>query len=79
MVTIQQGSEEINSNGGISLIKKMFEGNRSVSWGEQKKPRHQGVDGLQMGDLSSMILDAAVCVISFSYAAIADKHITIKS
>jgi len=27
MVTIQQGSEEINSNGGISLIKKMFEGN----------------------------------------------------
>jgi hypothetical protein len=30
MVNIQQGSEEINFNGGLFLIKKMFEGNESL-------------------------------------------------
>ena len=43
MVTIQQGSEEINSNGGISLIKKMFEGNESLKMldAEAKKKQIQ--------------------------------------
>jgi len=36
-------------------------GARAVSWGEQKKPKHQGCDGLPVWDLSSMIRDAAVC------------------
>jgi len=47
---------------------------RSVSWGEQKKPRHRGGDGLQVGDLSSMIPGTRQRVISFSCAAIADAE-----
>ena len=39
----------------------LLKSNRSVSWGEQKKPKHQGCDGLPVWDLSSMIRDAAVC------------------
>ena len=46
MVTIQQGSEEINSNGGISLIKKMFERNESLKMLDAEAKKKQIQDTL---------------------------------
>ena len=46
MVTIQQGSEEINSNGGIFLIKKIFEGNESLKMLDAEAKKKQIQDSL---------------------------------